>query len=145
MWWGKRSILNDGKPFKITAVIKDIPVQSHFRFDFFISMPTLNESKENTWLSSNFQTYLLLKPGTGPAKIVAALPKIVHDYVGISITGRVAYQYRKVRKNTGNRLSLSLMPLADIHLRSNKIAENGAKMVISSMFTSSQLSPCLFC
>src|SRR6185503_582363 len=55
---GETLVFNDTHPFKITGVIKDIPMQSHFRFDFFISMPTLDESKENSWLSSNFQTYL---------------------------------------------------------------------------------------
>src|ERR1700761_621016 len=46
---GETLVFNDNKPFKVTGVIKDIPQQSHFRFDFFISMPTLNESKENSW------------------------------------------------------------------------------------------------
>ena len=121
---GETLIFNDGKPFKVTAVIKDIPLQSHFRFDFFISMPTLNESKENTWLSSNFQTYLLLKANTGPAKIEAALPKIVHDYVGSQLQAALHTSFENFQKS-GNRFNFSIMPLADIHLRSNKIAEMG--------------------
>jgi len=121
---GQTLVFNDDKPFKITAVIKDIPMQSHFRFDFFISMPTLSESRENTWLSSNFQTYLLLKPGAGPAKIAAALPKIVHDYVGSQLQAALHTSIEKFEKS-GNRFSFSLMPLAYIHLRSNKIAEMG--------------------
>jgi len=121
---GETLIFNDGKPFKITAVIKDIPLQSHFRFDFFISMPTLDESRENTWLSSNFQTYLLLKPGAGPAKIAAALPKIVHDNVGSQLQAALHTSMENFEKS-GNRFSMSLMPLADIHLRSNKVAEMG--------------------
>ena len=121
---GETMIFNDGKPFRVTAVIKDIPLQSHFRFDFFISMPTLDESKENTWLSSNFQTYLLLKPGAGVAKIAAALPKIVHDYVGSQLQAALHTTLQNFEKN-GNRFSFSIMPLADIHLRSNKIAEMG--------------------
>jgi putative ABC transport system permease protein len=121
---GETLTFNDGKPFKITAVIKDMPLQSHFRFDFFISMPTLNESRENSWLSSNFQTYLLLKPGAGPAKIAAALPKIVHDYVGNQLQAALHTSMENFEKS-GNRFRMSLMPLADIHLRSNKIAEMG--------------------
>jgi len=121
---GETLIFNDGKPFKITAVIKDIPLQSHFRFDFFISMPTLNESRENTWLSSNFQTYVLLKPGAGPAKIAAALPKIVHDYVGSQLQAALHTSIENFEKS-GNRFNMSLMPLGDIHLHSNKVAEMG--------------------
>jgi putative ABC transport system permease protein len=112
---GETLIFNDGKPFKITAVIKDIPLQSHFRFDFFISMPTLNESRENTWLSSNFQTYLLLKPGAGPAKIAAALPKIVHDYVGSQLQAALHTSIENFEKS-GNRFSMSLNQLSDIQM-----------------------------
>ena len=121
---GETLVFNDGKPFKITAVIKDIPLQSHFHFDFFISMPTLDESRENTWLSSNFQTYLLLKQGAGPAKIAAALPKIVHDYVGSQLQAALHTSIENFEKS-GNRFNMSLTPLADIHLRSNKNAEMG--------------------
>ena len=121
---GETLVFNDNKPFKITGVIKDIPKQSHFRFDFFISMPTLNESKENSWLSSNFQTYLLLKPGAGPSKISAGLPKIVHDYVGAQLQEAMHTSFSDFEKN-GNRFKMLLMPLNDIHLRSSKIAEMG--------------------
>jgi putative ABC transport system permease protein len=53
-------------PYKVTGVIKDIPRQSHFNFDFFLAMSGLDESKENAWLSNNFTTYLLLKDGADP-------------------------------------------------------------------------------
>ncbi|MBS1531674.1 MAG: ABC transporter permease [Bacteroidetes bacterium] len=121
---GQTLTFNDNKPFKVTGVIKDIPQQSHFRFDFFLSMPTLNESRENSWLSSNFQTYLLLKPGTTPAKISAALPKIVHDNVGAQLEAALHTSFSNFEKS-GNRFKMMLTPLGDIHLRSNKIAEMG--------------------
>ncbi|MBS1528252.1 MAG: ABC transporter permease, partial [Bacteroidetes bacterium] len=121
---GETLTFNDNRPFKITGVINDIPQQSHFRFDFFLSMPTLDESRENSWLSSNFQTYLLLKPGTTPAKISTALPKIVHDYVGAQLEAALHTSFSDFEKG-GNRFRLSLTPLADIHLHSNKIAEMG--------------------
>src|SRR5476649_1349385 len=66
---GKVLIVNDSVPYKITGVIKDIPQQSHFTFDFFLSMPTLTESRDNNWLSNNFNTYILLKPGADYKKL----------------------------------------------------------------------------
>jgi putative ABC transport system permease protein len=121
---GETLVFNDVMPMKVTGVIKDIPTQSHFRFDFFISMPTLNESKENSWLSSNFQTYLLLKPGAAPSAISAALPKIVRDYVGTQLQSAMHTSLADFEKN-GNRFKMQLTPLRDIHLRSNRIAEMG--------------------
>jgi len=121
---GETLVFNDVHPYKVTGVIKDLPTQSHFRFDFFISMPTLNESKEDSWLSSNFQTYLLLKKGASPANISAALPKIVKDYVGAQLQAALHTSFDDFEKN-GNRFKMLLMPLKDIHLHSSKIAEMG--------------------
>ena len=35
---GKTMLMNDTANYKITAVIKDVPKQSHFHFDFFVPM-----------------------------------------------------------------------------------------------------------
>src|SRR5688572_29418187 len=39
---------------KITAVIRDIPTESHFNYDFFLSMMSLPQSRENNFNSLNF-------------------------------------------------------------------------------------------
>ena len=39
---GKILIFDDNNSYKVTGVIRDIPKQSHFNFDFFISMSTCN-------------------------------------------------------------------------------------------------------
>lgn len=136
---GETLVFNDTHPFKITGVIKDIPMQSHFRFDFFISMPTLDESKENSWLSSNFQTYLLLKPGASASKISAALPKIVHDNVGTQMEAALHVSFSDFQKG-GNKFNMTLMPLGDIHLRSSKIAEMGVNGNIQYVYIFSAIA-----
>jgi putative ABC transport system permease protein len=60
---GKTLTVNDTVLYKVTGVIKDIPKQSHFDADFFIGMTDLPESKDNIWMSNNFNTYVLLKKG----------------------------------------------------------------------------------
>lgn len=136
---GETLVFNDNHPFKITGVIQNIPMQSHFRFDFFISMPTLDESKQNTWLSSNFQTYLLLKPGAGPQKISAALPKIVYDNVGAQLQAALHVKFSDFVKS-GNKFNMSLMPLGDIHLHSSKIAEMGVNGNIQYVYIFSAIA-----
>jgi putative ABC transport system permease protein len=54
---------NGSTLYKVTAVIKDIPRNSHFNFDFFFSMDNVNYGFGN-FLSHNFHTYVLLKPET---------------------------------------------------------------------------------
>ena len=44
---GQVLTFNDTSQFKITAVIKNIPQQSHFHFDFFMSMPTILEERND--------------------------------------------------------------------------------------------------
>ena len=59
---GKTLLINDTGNYKITAVIKDIPKQSHFNFDFFVPMLENSGSNDDNWLSENWNTYILLKP-----------------------------------------------------------------------------------
>jgi putative ABC transport system permease protein len=58
-------ILNTGKQdnFVVTGVIKDIPQNSHLHPDFMGSLTTLQDSRNPTWLSNNYYTYLLLRKG----------------------------------------------------------------------------------
>ncbi len=48
--------------YKITAVIQDIPSNSHFHFDFMFSMKNV-DYQWGDLTSHNFYTYLLLKKG----------------------------------------------------------------------------------
>ena len=54
-------LINDTGNYKMTAVIKDIPKQSHFNFDFFVPMTENAGSNDDNWLSENWNTYILLK------------------------------------------------------------------------------------
>jgi putative ABC transport system permease protein len=61
---GKTIEVKDNKaPYKITAVVEDIPQHAHFHFDFFFSMKNVNY-RWGQMTSHNFYTYLLLRPGT---------------------------------------------------------------------------------
>ena len=50
-------------PFKVTGVVKDVPKNSHFRFDFLVSLETFEWSRETNWFMNNHITYLLLQKG----------------------------------------------------------------------------------
>jgi len=55
-----KSLLIDGHAnYKITGVIKDIPARSHFHFDLFLPLCELEQSRNNSWITYNDQTYLL--------------------------------------------------------------------------------------
>jgi putative ABC transport system permease protein len=60
-----------GKPLQVTGVIRDIPANTHLRFDYLVSMPTFvgwvgmgpEILNHRTW--KVMYTYVLLKPGVG--------------------------------------------------------------------------------
>lgn len=119
---GQALTFNDTSQFKITAVIKNIPQQSHFHFDFIMSMPTIGESKDNSWLSNNFNTYLLLKPGVDYKTLAAKLPEFLRRHAGAQLQAAVHLDFAALEK-AGNYMRLTLTPLKNIHLQSAMLDE----------------------
>ncbi|MCG2460090.1 ABC transporter permease [Flavobacteriaceae bacterium F89] len=118
---GKTIEIKNGEsttPFKVTAVIKDIPHNSHFNFDFMLSMKNANY-QWGQLTSHNFNTYLLLKNGTNYKAFERNFDQYKTKYVL-----PYAQQFIKVKsmeefEKSGNRLDYSLMPLTKIHLYSD--------------------------
>jgi len=120
---GQVLTLNDTSLFKITAVIKNIPQQSHFHFDFIMSMPTiLAESRDNSWLFNNFNTYILLKPGVNYKYLAAKLPEFLHRHAGAQLQSTLHMDFAAFEKS-GNSLKFTLIPLKNIHLQSAMLDE----------------------
>jgi putative ABC transport system permease protein len=136
---GQTLLFDNSTPYKITGVIKDIPKQSHFNFDFFLPMTELPESRENAWLSNNFYTYILFRPGADVKKFEAKLPAFMHTHAGPQIESVLHQDYTGFEK-AGNRFDLSLIPLTKIHLRSNSVYEIGANGSISYVYIFSAIA-----
>jgi putative ABC transport system permease protein len=122
---GKALIFDDHTQYKVTGVIKDIPKQSHFNFDFFIAMAGLDESKETIWFNNNFNTYILLKKGADASKLNAKLPNFMHAQAGPQLQSILHLTFDAFEKS-GNYFRLNITPLKDIHLKSNRVAELAA-------------------
>jgi len=119
--------------YKVTGVIKDIPENSHFVFDFFISMSGADESRNNAWASFNFNTYLLLRKGTDPKYAVAKMEEANNKYMWPQVQQMMNIDSIQLRKS-GNYLHFSVTPLKDIHLHSDRIAELSANNDIQVVY-----------
>jgi hypothetical protein len=64
---GKILNLNDGDDLKVTGVTADVPVNSHFHFDFIIPFKRIR-NQEN-WGAWNYFTYLLLHESISPGRL----------------------------------------------------------------------------
>jgi putative ABC transport system permease protein len=119
---GKVLRFNDTALFKVTGVIKDIPSQSHIHYEFFISMPTLAESREDAWFSNNFHTYFLLRKDANLNAFKAKLPAFMDRHAGPQLQAVLHTTFAKFEQ-AGNYYRFSVTPLLDIHLRSNATDE----------------------
>ena len=122
---GENLLINNRNNYKITAVIKNIPEQSHFNFDFFVPMVENESSRDNNWLSQNFNTYIVLKKDADPKKLEPGLNKMMSRYIGPQLKAIMNLSMTDFEK-TGGFLRCSLMPVEEIHLHSAKIGELGA-------------------
>lgn len=105
---GQTITINDTSIYKITAVIKDIPSQSHFNYDFILSYASIPEYRAGGWGYGGIHNYLLLKPGTNIKAMEDQITKL-----------EIAHSFSPTAWTTGgNYLRIKLTPLLDIHLRS---------------------------
>ncbi len=112
---GKSMFLSDTIPLKVTAVVNDVPANSHFSFDCILSRSSWAEMNqrqpETNWFNNNYYTYLLLKPGTNSHLLEGKISSYIEN------------QMEGARKESGLWYDLKLQALTDIHLRSNQRAE----------------------
>ncbi|HEY4334830.1 MAG TPA: FtsX-like permease family protein, partial [Puia sp.] len=120
---GKTLELENHAICKVTGVIKDMPAASHFHFslirplrDFF------NHGDENDWLSNNYTSYILLKPGVSRAFMQSRVDATVNTYLGRQLQ-QLLHTSQEDLQRSGNHFKYELMPLTAIHLHSNKSYE----------------------
>ena len=117
-WFGSsdargEQILVDGEDiYTVTAIMEDVPSNSHFRFSFLASMSSYQDERHDDWVIWNqYYTYLKLQPGTDVAELEEATFDMLGDYLNEDqLSGASAIIYQ---------------PLGDIYLRSNMFREIG--------------------
>lgn len=114
---GKVIAFKDGNnaACKVTGVIDKVPVNSNFHFELFASMSGLPEAREDSWMTSNFFTYLVLAKGYDYKKLEAKLPQVVENYMGPQMLKAMGTSLADFRK-AGNDVSFHLEPIIEIHL-----------------------------
>ncbi|SDF58735.1 putative ABC transport system permease protein [Mucilaginibacter pineti] len=127
------TINNDSIPHKITGVIKNIPTQSHFTADFFLSILSQESANDKTFNHFSFSTYVLLKPGADYEKLQAKFPELMRRSLGSSMN------IDKFEKS-GNYIRINLTPLKDIHLQSNRQRELSANGNIQYVYIFSAIA-----
>jgi len=121
---GKTIVFNDKENFKVTGVINDLPKQSHFNFDFFVSLESFPDSRSNEWLRSDYNTYVLLKDAKDHSKLAASFPALLQKFSGAQMQSELGMSIAQFEKG-GSHFRMNLTALTDIHLTSNRSGELG--------------------
>lgn len=112
-------------PFTVSAVIENIPQNTHLRFDFVVSLISFPSLINNTgWSSNNFQTYLKLYPGSDPESLEAKFDEYVKEYMGERYDSFI---------EGGGSWDFFLQALPSIHLHSDlngEFEQNGNKKYV---------------
>ena len=102
---------------KVTGVFKELPVNTHLKFDVLFSYNSLYPRGDWAvqryrlgWRRKDMYTFVQLKPGTDPKKTEAKFPAIVA-------------KYKPELKESTQKQVLGLQPLKDIHLTSDLTEE----------------------
>jgi putative ABC transport system permease protein len=114
---GKTLILDNEYNFKITGVYENMPVNSHFHWDYMLSMAGLEEARSEVWLSNNFQTYFLLREGANIKDLEAKFVSLVLKYIGPQAAQILGGEFSIDRfEESGNMIKYTTQRLGEIHL-----------------------------
>ncbi|MEO6978148.1 MAG: ABC transporter permease, partial [Mucilaginibacter sp.] len=115
-----KSLRLDGKTLvKVTGVIKDVPLNSHFTFDMLIPTSTMEPMKlinMKEWGNFSNFTYLLLEKDYNPAGLQAKLPGFLRKHIS------------EDQRRRGYNYDLFIEPLKEIYMDNFRGAPvNGSK------------------
>jgi putative ABC transport system permease protein len=102
---GRTLTVNGGAPVAVTGVIRDLPDNTHLRFDMLLAMGYLSAVNGNELLESpsdaSYFTYVMLRPGAG---------------IDAVRSGSKAFLARHRGEDFAKLGTLEIMPIAAIHL-----------------------------
>ena len=115
---GKSLNADNRRDYLVTAIVEDVPQNSHFHYDFLASLTTYEDSRSPIWISNNYHTYFVLKEGHDAKAFEAKLHELVKKYVGPQIQAATGMSLDQFFDSGGN-YGYFIQSLTDIHLRSN--------------------------
>ncbi|WP_227686967.1 ABC transporter permease [Spirosoma arboris] len=110
---------NDKRPYRITGVVRNVPTNSHFKFDMLATLVGQDQTIDwPGWLYSiDYQTYLLLPEHYDYRQLAAKIPQLAEKQMGSEIQQFLKLTPKQFREK-GDDFGVFLQPLTDIHLYS---------------------------
>jgi len=132
---GQNLLLNNSETYTVTGVIDDLPDNSFLReHTVFMAMAGYEDSRIVNWGSNNYQTYIKLIPTAKIEDLQAPLRAFLGKYVIPGVQQFMPGITEEQFKAAGNHLIYSTIPLTDIHLNSDRVAEVSANNDIQNIY-----------
>jgi putative ABC transport system permease protein len=115
---GQTVNFNNDYDLKVTAVIRNVPANSHFRFNGLVSLSTVADRADiravlEDWFRITGWVYVLLREHSDASAVEAKMAAVKLKYAGEQL------------RQSGSKMDFRLQPLIRIHLRSHLEGEIG--------------------
>ena len=132
---GQNLVLNNTETFTVTGIIDDLPKNSFLRdHSIFMAMAGYEDSRVVNWGSNNYQTFIKLIPSANIQDLQEPLRGFLGKYVIPGVQQYMPGITEEQFKAAGNHLIYSTIPLTDIHLKSDRVAEISGNNDIKSIY-----------
>lgn len=118
---GKVVEMNKRLLLKVTGIAKDLPSNSHLKFDMIVPMSNFKYYDSIQGFPNNgMYTYVQLNPHADPKQLVSRLPQFMNKYLG------------RYYAQNGFKIDLSLEPLREIYFKELRFdnVQHGNKKVV---------------
>ena len=134
---GQTLLVNQGtesKAFRVTAVLEDIPTNSHIQFDMLFSMTSFDHirQRQHQWIWTTFVTYGLVAEGTDINQLEAKIQTIPPKWAEREVQNVFGQTYDEYIK--GKEWTLELQPLKEAYIKTppsgNRIGPSGNMLYV---------------
>ncbi|MBU8893862.1 MAG: ABC transporter permease [Bacteroidales bacterium] len=101
-----KTLVNGEDTYKVTGIIRDVPYNSHFRFEGLMSRSSLPKDFGNSWGNFGVYTYIMLPEGVDYKQFESKIQEMYDKYMA------------EIFESMGIRIEYVLDPILDIHLKS---------------------------
>ncbi len=112
--------------YEVTAVISEVPQNSHFTFDFLFPTHNLLQNDQykhdDGWGWNNFHTYIELNPHADVKKLEAKMAAFIQKYRGKDLA------------ESNSKDVLTFQPILDIHLNPGLNYETSATVSVNTIY-----------
>lgn len=135
---GKNIALGNGQDekqlYEVTGVVRDLPGNSNFRFDYLASFSSLEISRSEFWLSQMLETFIVIPEGTDPMVLESGFPQLMNKYIVPQITMLMNLKVSSFEefRQSGNNFEYHLQPLSEIH--HNTVFQFGQEQSTSKVY-----------